>query len=130
MFRKPVLVLVASAVLALGGCSMFGGSSGSSSSFCTDVKKLYNDQNSLFPSDATDSENFKTGLAKLKELEKKAPGSIKDDLQTMIEALEKLQSGDLKGLSDPAFSAKVQKASENLQDYNTKTCKLTTTTTK
>ncbi|MFZ4515031.1 MAG: hypothetical protein ACOYN3_01840 [Acidimicrobiia bacterium] len=129
MLRKSLLALVASSLLVLGGCSVAGSKSGSSSAFCTEVKKIYDTQNSLFPRDATDSENFKNALAKLKEIQKKAPGSVKADLGTMIEALEKLQSGDLKGLADPAFSAKVQKASENLQDYNTKTCKLVTTTT-
>lgn len=123
MTRKFLLLPVVAA-LFLGGCGLFGGSSGSSSKFCEQARTLETNRNSLFPSDATDSQNFQKAVDKLKELQKSAPSAIKGDVSTLLDALQKLQSGDLKALTEPGFSAKVQSASKNVQNYLTKTCKI------
>jgi septation ring formation regulator EzrA len=129
MIRKfaliPAVVLVATFGLAACG----GSSSGSSSSFCTDLKSLSEKGDSIIPSDATDSQKYSQAVDELKKLQKKAPSEIKSDLSTMIDALEKLQKGDLNAITDPNFAKKVEAAAKNIENYSTKTCKIETPTT-
>jgi hypothetical protein len=47
----------------------------------------------------------------------------------MIDALEKLQKGDLNAITDPNFAKKVEAAAKNIENYSTKTCKIVTPTT-
>jgi hypothetical protein len=121
--RKFMVVPVLAVCLALGLGACAGGSSGSNSSFCKQLKDYRDNQESLLSS-ATDSENYEKAVTELRKLEKIAPKAIKPDVEVVREAAEKLQAGDLNSLTDPEFSNKVQTAAGNLEQYSTKVCKI------
>ena len=124
MFRAiaaPAVALVA--VLGLAACSS-GDSGGPDSAFCKQAKEYRDQGESLFPTGATDSEKYQATLDGLRKLEQSAPKDIKQDIQVFIQAAEKLQSGDLQGLTDPEFSGKLQAAAQNVEQYNSKVCKI------
>src|SRR5213075_940219 len=91
VIRRPLvslLVLVMVLGLGLSGCG--GGSGATVASFCTEVKKDSQEFKNLGGTkDAID----KASTA-LKELVRKSPSGVKDDVKTLSDAVEKAAAGD------------------------------------
>lgn len=125
MIRKSIAasaILVAVA-LGAGACSS-SSADDSNSAFCKELRSLSERGESIFPRDASDSEGFQQALDEAKKLEKQAPKAIKEDVEVIVQAIERVKDGNLEALSDPEFGNKLQVAAQNISEYGTKVCKV------
>lgn len=105
---KRTLAALASAGLLTVGLTACGGG-GEAEAFCERGEEL---------GSSLDTSDPEAAMGLLEDLRDEAPSEIQGDMDTLVEAMDALQAGDLEGLDQEA----VTEASENLEAYVTENC--------
>ncbi len=119
--RATRLALAASTTLALAACGSDdgGGGGGSTEAFCDEIEAL-----AATGDDMSDAEN----LAALQSVADAAPGEIADDMDELVEALERLQSFDPEAASEEEMAdfldlaADLDEPSARIEEFAMENC--------
>lgn len=101
--------LMAAGALALSACG--GGGGGDAAAFCEQSDAL----------EASAGGSGESGMPSSEQLQRVidvAPDEIRDELQTLVSALEDMRQGDTSGLQDP----EVQEAAQAVQSFSAENC--------
>jgi hypothetical protein len=119
MKSLPLLLCTAVAFgVVAAGCG--GSSSNSAAAFCSSLHAMAADMRGLGTSLAASKATLRTAAADLPKLESSAPASLKGDLLTESNALDRWEStGDVSVLNSSAFLT----ANQKLSDWAQANCK-------
>jgi hypothetical protein len=114
---RRLAVLMVAATVAIAAC---GDDGGDRATFCTTADQLGSDSG-LLTGDVTREELDE--LARIyRELAETAPGAVRDDVQFLRDAVDKLREGDVSFVVDEEQAAKLTDAFEGVSDYLREEC--------
>ena len=111
---KRLAGVTAATVLALGALTSCGGDGDSSEDYCG----LLEEKNDEFSALGQGEPNLDEGLSAFEDLRDAAPSDIQDDYDTLIEAIQAIQDGDVGGIDQEQLNEAVT----NLQEHAESEC--------